>query len=285
MNKLIVFTICCCCNLIFSLKELTHDVYFDTDKHQVASYEENRLLTFISTLKTLEIASISIFGFCDDTGAANYNLILSQQRADAIKSIFSNHDINEALISNVDGKGQILLKKIEDINLLKTRGQNRKVSIIVKPKPPTPIRAENVHVVKNHIKSAVHLLKGDLKVGDTLTLENIYFTNGYSYPKAESKKTLEAIADILVKRNGIYFSIQGHVCCTPYTRDAVDKKTKKHNLSLARAKYIYDYFEKKGIDKKRMRYLGMRRKFPLGGDPKFDRRVELIITYIKDENL
>ena len=29
-----------------------------------------------------------------------------------------------------------------------------------------------------------------------------------------------------------------------------------------------------------MNYVGMRRKFPLGGDPKFDRRVEIVITYI-----
>ena len=33
-----------------------------------------------------------------------------------------------------------------------------------------------------------------------------------------------------------------------------------------------------------MRHLGMRRKFPLGGDPKYDRRVEILITYVGNEN-
>lgn len=283
MNKLFVFIICCC-NLVFSQKELTHDVYFDTDKYVVPSTEENRLLLFISTLENIDIESISIFGFCDDIGAPDYNLILSQQRADAIKGIFSNNEISESLITNVDGKGEILLKIIEEKNVLKIRGLNRKVEIIVKPKPPKPVVKEEVVVIKKAKPTTIDLLKGELKTGDKFILENIYFNNGYSYPKAESKKTLEAIAKVLAERKGVYFTIQGHVCCTQLTRDAVDKKTKKRNLSEARAKYIYDYFEKKGVDKKRMRYLGMRRMFPLGGDPEFDRRVEIVITYVGNDN-
>jgi len=64
------------------------------------------------------------------------------------------------------------------------------------------------------------------------------------------------------------------------SRDAIDKKTKKRNLSVARAQYIYDYLARKGVDKRRMKYVGLRRKFPLGGDPKFDRRVEILVTYV-----
>ncbi len=283
MNKLIV-SIICCCNMVFSQKELTQEVYFDTDKYEVPSTEESRLLLFISTLENIDIESIAIFGFCDDIGAPDYNLILSQQRADAIKTIFSNNEISESLITNVDGKGQILLKIVEEKNVLKIRGLNRKVEIIVTPKPPKPIEKEEVVVVKEKKKTTVDILKDTLKVGDKIVLENIYFSNGYSYPKAESRKTLEAMANVLAERKGVYFTIQGHVCCTQYTRDAVDKKTKKRNLSEARAKYIYDYFEKKGVDKRRMRYMGMRRQFPLGGDPELDRRVELIITYVGDDN-
>ena len=59
-------------------------------------------------------------------------------------------------------------------------------------------------------------------------------------------------------------------------------KTKKRNLSVARAKFVYNYFVKKGISPKRMKYVGLRRLFPLGGDPKEDRRVEILITYVKN---
>ncbi|TXE08423.1 OmpA family protein [Gelidibacter salicanalis] len=42
------------------------------------------------------------------------------------------------------------------------------------------------------------------------------------------------------------------------------EKNKKRNLSLARAKHIYDYLVKQGIDYKRIKFLGMRPKFTLG---------------------
>ncbi|WP_299548980.1 OmpA family protein [Seonamhaeicola sp.] len=284
MNKLLVFLISLLltCGVSFAQKELTHEVYFDTDKYIVPSTEANRLLLFISTLADLDIESISIYGFCDDRGADTYNLKLSQQRADAIKTIFSENEISEDLITNVDGKGEILLKIVDETSIIKIRGLNRKVEIIVQPKAPEP--KEEKEVAAEIKKSSSEKIRGDVKVGDKIIFENILFKTGYARVNPESKKTLESIAKALVERDNIYFTIQGHVCCTKYTRDAVDRKTKKRNLSEARARYVYDYFAKKGVDKRRMRYMGMRRKFPLGGDPKYDRRVEILITYVGDEN-
>ena len=275
----------------FSQSELSHDVYFDTDKFTVPSTEKNRLLLFISTLQDMDIESISIYGFCDDVGADTYNLKLSQNRANAIKSIFSDNEISEDLITNVDGKGEILLKIIEDNNILNIRGLNRKVEINVKPKPPVveEVVIEDIVEVEEPPKpkmpkTAPEKLQGELKIGDKILLENILFKTGYSTILSSSKKTLDTLAKILVARKNLYFTIQGHVCCTQLTRDAVDRKTKQRNLSETRAKFVYDYFVKKGVNKRRMRYMGMRRKFPLGGDPKLDRRVEVLITHVGDTN-
>ena len=270
-------------SFIFSQDKLIHEVYFDTDKYDVPSTEENRLLLFISRIADVDIESVSIYGFCDDVGANSYNLKLSQQRANAIKAIFANNEISEDLITNVDGKGEVLLKIINEKNLLKIRGLNRKVEIIVNPKTIKQKKEEAVaEVVKK--KTVEEKLKGDLKVGDKIIFENILFKTGYSTVTPSSKKVLESISKALIERDDIYFTIQGHVCCTQFSRDAVDRRTKKRNLSEARAKYVYDYFAKKGISKKRMRHLGMRRKFPLGGDPKLDRRVEILITYVVASN-
>ncbi len=271
-----------CCNFAFSQNELTHDVYFNTDKYEVPPTEENRLLLFISTLTDVDIESISIYGFCDDIGADEYNLTLSQQRADGIKAIFSSNEISEYLITNVDGKGEVLLKIVNEKNVLKIRGLNRKVEIIVKPKPVPPKKVEKpiVKVIKR--KGVAEQIRGDVKVGDKIIFKNILFKTGYSTVTTESKKILEHIAKALVEREDMYFTIRGHVCCTQLTRDAIDKKTKKRNLSEARAKYVYNYFIKKGVDKKRMRFVGLRRNFPLGGDPKYDRRVEILITYVSN---
>ncbi|MDX1270242.1 OmpA family protein [Bizionia paragorgiae] len=284
MNK-VLFILLLLSNIVYSQKEITHDVYFDTDKYNVPLTEENRLLLFISELDTIDIAKVSIYGFTDDRGTSAYNLELSQNRADAIKDMFSGYGIDPDLITNVDGKGIILLKVLNEKEISKIRGLNRKVEIIVTPKQPqkTPTKSDSKadDKPKDKLEKTIDdLSKGELKKGDKIRLDNIYFKTNYSYITAESRKTLEHLAKVLVEHDNIYFTIQGHVCCTQMSRDAIDKRTKKRNLSVARAQYIYDYLARKGVDKRRMKYVGLRRKFPLGGDPKFDRRVEILVTYI-----
>ena len=272
---------------VWSQNKLTHKVYFETDDYRVVSTEENRLLLFISSLDGVYIDKISIYGFCDDRGSEYYNLNLSQRRAEAIKAVFSNNEIDESLISNVDGKGEVLLKSIKEDDIDQIRGLNRKVEIIVTRKVPKP-KAQKVLKKTNpkdkNIKTTEDIAKGNVQEGDKIRLDKIYFKTGYALLSKESKSTLEDIADLLIKEDNLYFTIQGHVCCTQNSRDAVNRKTNQRNLSLARAKFIYDYLVKKGINKRRMRYVGMRRKFPLGGDPQFDRRVEILINHVGEKN-
>lgn len=271
---------------VFSQSELKHEVYFNTDEYEVPLIEENRLLLFISSLDTVAIDKISIYGFCDDRGPNDYNQKLSQNRANMIKNKFSNYGIDQKLITNVNGKGEILLKFLNNDEVNRIRGLNRKVEIIVELQKDRKTQEEKVTEVynKNTKITTKDLAEGRIKKGDKIRLDKIYFKTNYSYITPDSKATLEDLAKILVAKKNIYFTIQGHVCCTQNGRDAIDKKTKKRNLSVARAKYIYDYLTSKGVDKKRMKYVGMRRKFPLGGDPKYDRRVELLITYISEED-
>jgi len=67
------------------------------------------------------------------------------------------------------------------------------------------------------------------------------------------------------------------VCCTEGEDDAVDRKTNKKNLSIARAKFVYDFLLEKGVSSERMSYEGLAHKFPLGGSEDKDRRVEILI--------
>src|SRR5690606_27921457 len=189
---------------VFSQRELKQEVYFETDKYVIPPTEDSRLLLFISKLSDINIESISIYGFCDDVGAPAYNLKLSQQRADAIKAVFANNEISESLISNVDGKGQILLRIVEEKDLVKIRGLNRKVEIIVKEK--APVVKEETPVVEEKKKDAAELIRGDIKVGDKIVFENLLFKTGYTTLMPESKKVLESIAKSLVERNDVYFT-------------------------------------------------------------------------------
>ena len=264
------------CQFLWAQQELKHEVFFKTDAYDVSEAEHNRLLIFLSEIESLDIEKITIYGFTDDRGSVSYNMVLSQNRANSIKTIFSNNEFDDSIISNVDGKGKILLKIVQEEDVNKIRGLNRKVEIIVTPLfPPKP------EVVT---KTTSEILEGNIQVGDNILLENILFKTSYSYLLPESKKPLEEISKVLLRRKDVYFTIQGHVCCTQNSRDAIDRKTKKRNLSLARAKYIYDFLAKKGVDPKRMKYVGMRRKFPLGGEAKYDRRVEILVTYVDAPN-
>jgi len=257
-----------------------HVVYFETGKYNVPDIETNRLVLFIKSLKDTQIERISIYGFTDDRGSDNYNLTLSQNRANAIKKIFSGFGVDDNLISNVDGKGEVLLRVVSSDNLNIIRGLNRKVEINIEY-----IEKEGVVVeIKKEDIGTTQFLSDNIAVGDKITLDNILFKTGYSSLEVESINVLEEMAEALLKRKDIYFTIQGHVCCTNNTGDAIDKKTGKRNLSLARAKYIYEYLIRKGIKKSRMKYVGLRNKYPIGGAAKYDRRVEIKITYISKKN-
>lgn len=280
--KRIVFLFLLVTNLLHSQEVFKHVVYFDTDQFVVPSTEKNRLLLFIQELNDIPVEKIEIFGFCDDRGTDNYNQILSQQRAEAIKAVFSKNNIDESRITNVDGKGEILLNIVHEDDLNEIRGLNRKVEVIVKPvmKPVEVVEA----VVEKPKKEDDKLIKDDVVVGDKILLKNLLFKTNYSYLEPSSKKVLENISKELVKRDDIHFIIQGHVCCTENARDAIDRKTRKRNLSVARAKHVYDYLARKGVSKSRMKYVGLRRKFPLGKGEKYDRRVEILVTHVAEKN-
>ncbi|MDG1393452.1 MAG: OmpA family protein [Flavobacteriaceae bacterium] len=261
----------------------THVVYFETGKFNVTEIEVNRLVLFIQSLKDIEVERISIYGFCDDRGTDSYNLKLSQNRADAIKKIFSGLDMDENLITNVDGKGEVLLRVISSDNLNIIRGLNRKVEVRIDfKKPIIPAEIETDEVEKQTEDN--QLIKENIAVGDKIILDNILFKTGYSYIEEESVLVLEMLAIALRGRPELNFTIEGHICCTRNSRDSIDKRTGKRNLSLARARFIYDYLVDKGIKRNRMRYVGLKNKYPLGKDPKFDRRVEIKITYIYNKN-
>lgn len=268
-------------NYLIAQSNIQHVVYFETDKYIVPETEKNRLLLFTQNLEINKIKKISIYGFCDDRGSNNYNLVLSQNRANAIKKLFFFGGISEKLISNVDGKGEVLLKIVtaEDLNII--RGLNRKVEVNVEyniPKKKVVKVEEDKENIDNRKKPLT--LESNLLVGDKIVLNKILFRTGYSYILEESIPVLEKTARILKEKNKLYFTIQGHVCCTANGRDAIDRGTGRRNLSLARARYIYEYLMKNGVARKRMKYVGLKHKYPLGGDTKFDRRVEIEITNI-----
>lgn len=230
------------------------------------------------------MVDITVYGYCDDRGSRAYNMKLSQNRANTIKHIITAAGISDSLITDTDGKGELLLTLLDDTSNEIQRKLNRKVEIIVALKQERFVTPEEVETEKERAEttpSKYKTLEDEILKGDRIILENLLFRTNYSYIKGSSYKNLRELAKYLKEHDNLIFKIQGHVCCVGRGRDAIDLKTGKRNLSASRAKFVYEYLARQGISKKRMRYEGFGSRYPLGGEIKYDKRVEILITYVK----
>ena len=118
---------------------------------------------------------------------------------------------------------------------------NKEICVKSKARNKKVLKADNLFSALKYMLDVIFT-----KQENKIILENVLFITGYSYLTRLSKKTLDDVAETL-KKETFSFVVQGHVCCTEGSLDAVDRKTNKRNLSIARAKYVYDYLLKKGI--------------------------------------
>ena len=76
-------------------------VFFRTNSAEISTESEIFLLDVVNTLKEFPQAKIEIRGHTDNTGDANYNLKLSQNRADAVKDYFIQHGVDPFRITSI----------------------------------------------------------------------------------------------------------------------------------------------------------------------------------------
>jgi len=98
-----------------------------------------------------KVEDIAIYGYCDDRGSDAYNQALSQRRADAIKSEFVEKGVADSIITNADGKGELLLTRLDDVTNEVQRTLNRKVEIIVSLKQPPKPKVDSSVVIKEEV--------------------------------------------------------------------------------------------------------------------------------------
>ncbi len=247
------------------------NVYFDTAVYALSDNSKATIATFISDLGKDKIVEIILYGYTDDRGSLESNMVLSRKRAKSVKNYLLSIGVAEDSFKVVKGKGEVIIRKFDEVETDIIRGLNRKVTIDINTVIPKP--KVNETLIENKIVNPIN-------IGDRYVLENLHFQEGYAWITKQSFPHLQKLAKILNTRTDLYIEIQGHVCCTRFGRDAIDRKTKKQNLSQARAKAVYMYLRRKGIPKERMRYKGMRHKVPLNKGAEYDRRVEIIVKNI-----
>lgn len=257
--------------LAYGQEEAVKSVYFEFDKFSLDEKQTKEVVDFIKNTDSTRIESVEIFGYTDDIGKDDYNFKLSTNRATTIVNALTENGVKSKIIITIEGKGKILIDDDVLDNLPEKRSKNRRVDVVLNLK----------ELPKLVLPGFYNMLKKDHVVGDHIYLENILFEKGSSKLLERAMAELDRVALLTLRYKNIEFEIQGHVCCTPLNqKDAIDKDTKKRQLSVNRALSVYKYLAYRRVPKNRMTYKGYGNKVPLGKEPEYDRRVELVITKI-----
>jgi len=120
-------------------------------------------------------------------------------------------------------------------------------------------------------------IKEEVKKKIEVAAQKIYFATGSAKLLATSNASLNEISKILLEDQDLKLDISGHT-------DNTGKADKNQVLSESRAKSVYDYLLKKGVDEARLRSTGLGQDQPIADNKTAagrskNRRVEMQLHY------
>lgn len=249
----------------------TVHVYFDIGKTHFHPSTTQTLDSLIENLKQTQ-DKILIYGYADYLGSENPNQTLSDQRAYKVQKYLLQKGMPPSQIIQTTGVGQVNLKG----NEAHGNQDYRKVSIFIRRK------GKPTSVPKKDLK--MQSLIDKIEVGKTFTLKNINFVVNSSRYTSESEPIVAELLQIMIQNPNLKIKLEGHVCCIDTKdEDAFDVVYYDFHLSRNRARSIYFYLTKNGIEKSRVSYEGFGKSRPLvdpeitEGDKEKNRRVEVRI--------
>lgn len=254
-------------------QELT--VYFQNDSHRIEKVYSEQLKQLVSQ----EVETIQLEGFTDQNGSDAYNQTLSEKRVRAVKDFFTIHGIHTATITSERGQG-----KHPDTS--KSFAKQRCVRIVYtlsQAKVETNSAPQSVDVEEIPVLTISDKVK-TLEVGQKLALHNLTFIPGRRYLLGEARPHFVELLTTLQDNPTLKIEIHGHVCCTPNSNeDGLDSDTGQKNLSVMRAKYVFDSLVRSGIHPERLSYKGFGGPIPLVDEVdertrQMNRRVEIQIV-------
>ncbi|MBX2828462.1 MAG: OmpA family protein [Flavobacteriaceae bacterium] len=266
--KPIVFLVLLSCSFLMAQEdEIQFTLFYANDQYELTP-KHHMLLDSLKGLSYKDSLDVHIKGYTNSVGGEDYNLELSRKRAENVKK-----ELRMFTIISSQGYGE----------LGSAAADNRRVDILVHNKRDhVPEVGEIVEEPIIEMEPTIVMLSNPKK-GDKITLTGIRFYPDRDVIMDESREALDELVDFLKKNPKVKFKLIGHICCgdpmKPY-KDVKNVRTGKSNLSEARAQALHNYLVKKGINKRRMRYLGMAFMQPTGKGDEFDRRVEIEITSV-----
>jgi outer membrane protein OmpA-like peptidoglycan-associated protein len=249
--------------------ERKFSVYFENDIYELNT-THHQLLDSLKAIPVKDSLDVHIKGYTNSVGSETYNLELSRKRAENVKAA-----LREFTIISSNGFGE----------LNSEAANNRRVDVLIHFKKDHIAVEGEIREEPVKIKVAEPTLANLIapKIGDKITLEGIRFYADRDIIMDESRDALTELVTFLVDNPSVKFKLIGHICCGNNDNpghDLMNIRTGKKNLSEARARALHNFLAKKGIDTKRMNYIGMAFRKPTGKGDRFDRRVEIEITSV-----
>lgn len=275
----------------------TFSVYFDLDVATLNESAKNIINGLYANDKINKRAPIAIVGYADFIASEEYNLSLSQRRANHVREYLKRFDLDLNEIRTVMGKGEV--KRKDTLGKDKGVPKDRRVDIVMEYEKMKKLKSDGEKdergdmtvVMRPHEKREVPPTTNDtnfsienVPVGKSFILKNIYFPMGRHFPKQTSDEELQNLLQAMKDNPNMEIAIEGHVCCISNVPDAYDLDSRQMDLSQNRARFIYEYLKARGISEERISYKGYGKSKPIFANEEtqeeasINRRVEIRIV-------
>lgn len=228
--------------------------------NQFSSIPHHKALDSLSEALKGAIYQVKILGYADYLHTNAYNKQLSEKRAKAVKVYLLDKSLPNITITECKGFGEL---KSPEKGSKQGEAAQRRVDLIIKKQHIKKRIAQQILKTAQTKDSAAPLVRQgsskhltDLQVGKSLVLEGLSFIPGRHVLVKGSMPVLTELLATLKNNPELTIEIQGHVCCADGEEDGLDYDTYEHKLSLNRAKVVYDFLVKNGIDAARLTYKG-----------------------------
>lgn len=249
-------------------------VYYSIDSCGLEGEFKNDIQNYLKK----DVSEIQIYSYTDFLGTVSHNNNLSRRRATQIKQYLIMQGFSANAITECDGMGIYPNSSSDDRTNPDDRG-------VVRHRVSKVVFVYNIEVVDKNISADDQDVEAEIEVepeeelvvipifenlapenfeiGENIVLENILFHGGTPKFKAESKSSLNQLYLAMKNNPTLVIEIQGHICCETGGEDGWDMINQNDHLSENRAKAVYDYLVKSGIERERMTYVGFGSKYKL----------------------
>ncbi len=256
-----LITLLFCCLYLLPCKAQYFDtvtLHYNIGESLLSNKNKSSLDSLVQNCSTRKIL---IYGHADYLGTEDPNQLLSERRAKDVLHYLTTKGFNEKQIMQCTGSGQVKGNGSKEGD-----PESRRTDIFIIKERPTASATTGQAILpvkaKKQVEEIASIKYDDIKVGDTINLQNIQFITGEVTITPASMPEVDKLYRIMLNHPKLKIRLEGHVCCCIYP-DGYFPDTPHWILSSERAKRIYKILIHKGIPAERMSYTGFGRTHPI----------------------